>query len=294
LKKITIVGSRHTGTKNSPQILAEHLTARDLAVQVIYWEDLLFAIKTGDIRLYDREQPLFVDKPDLVIALGWYKNGRKAVYRDIAFSLALYLDSLGIKFWNQEMLHQRSTTKLSCMMQLALAGVPVPTTYFSLQADLALDSQPLPYIAKAVAASRGASNYLIRTDAERAALPHTDIQYLVQPFLPNDHDLRVICFGGKPAMVLRRSRAKAANTHLNNTSQGGEGVWLPLETMPLELLTISEKICTIMHREMAGIDFIPDQGSPFGYSCLEVNAIPQLTSGHDIDKKLDAFVRSIA
>lgn len=294
MKKVTIIGSRHSGTKNNPQILAERLTARNSEVQVIYWEDILFAIKTGDIRLFNRDQPLFIDKPDLVITLGWYKNGRKAIYRDIAYSLALYLDSLGIEFWNREMLHQRSTTKLSCMMQLALAGVPVPTTYFSLQADLALDSQSLPYIAKAVAASRGVSNYLIQTDAERTALPHVDVQYLVQPFLPNDHDLRVICFGGKPAMVLRRSRAADADTHLNNTSQGGEGVWLPLEDIPLELLTISEKICTIMNREMAGIDFIPDHESTFGYSCLEVNAIPQLTSGHDTDKKLDAFVRSIA
>jgi len=294
MKKITIIGSRHSGSKNNPNILAEHLLAHDSSVQVIYWEDLLFAIKSNDVTIYDRQQVLFADTPDLVIALGWYKNGRKSIYRDIAYSLALYLDSRGIEFWNREMLHQRSTSKLSCMMQLALQGVSVPTTYFSLQADLALDSQAVPYIAKAVAASRGVSNYLVQTDEERAGLPMKDMHYLVQPFLPNDHDLRVICFGGKPAMVLRRSRAKDADTHLNNTSQGGSAEWLALEDMSPELLTISEKICTIMNREMAGIDFIPDRESPVGYSCLEVNAIPQLTSGHDINKKLDAFVRSIA
>lgn len=294
MKKITIIGSRHSGSKNNPNILAEHLLAHDSSVQVVYWEDLLFAIKPNNVTIYDRQQLLFADTPDLVIALGWYKNGRKSIYRDVAYSLALYLDSRGIEFWNREMLHQRSTSKLSCMMQLALQGVPVPTTYFSLQADLALDSQAVPYIAKAVAASRGVSNYLVKTDDERAALPMEDMHYLVQPFLPNDHDLRVICFGGKAAMVLRRSRAEDADTHLNNTSQGGEAQWLELEDMPPELLTISEKICTIMNREMAGIDFIPDQESTFGYSCLEVNAIPQLTSGHDINKKLDAFVRSIA
>lgn len=294
MKKVTIIGSRHSGTKNNPNILAEHLIASNAAVQVVYWEDLLFAIKTSSVSIFDRQQLLFAEAPDLVIALGWYKNGRKAMYRDVAYSLALYLDSRGIEFWNREMLQQRSTTKLSCMMQLALQGLPVPTTYFSLQADLALDSQAVPYIAKAVAASRGVSNYLVQTDADRAALPTEDVQYLVQPYLPNDHDLRVICFGGKPSMVLRRARAQDADTHLNNTSQGGDATWLSLEDMPLELLTISEKICTIMNREMAGIDFIPDQESPFGYSCLEVNAIPQLTSGHDINKKLDAFVRSIA
>jgi len=45
---------------------------------------------------------------------------------------------------------------------------------------------------------------------------------------------------------------------------------------------------------MAGIDFIPDAESPYGYSCLEVNALPQLTSGTDVDKKMSTLYNVVA
>ena len=59
------------------------------------------------------------------------------------------------------------------------------------------------------------------------------------------------------------------------------------------MLTESEKICIIMNRQLAGIDFIPDSSSPYGYSCLEVNAIPQLTSGYDVTTKMKKLSESI-
>ena len=70
--------------------------------------------------------------------------------------------------------------------------------------------------------------------------------FLVQPFMPNDHDLRVICFDGRPQLILKRARAAGGDSHLNNTSQGGSAEWLDLGQVPDELLTVSQKICTIM------------------------------------------------
>ena len=48
-----------------------------------------------------------------------------------------------------------------------------------------------------------------------------------------------------------------------------------------------------MQREMAGIDLIPDSSAPGGYACLEVNAIPQLTSGYGVDVKMSEFAQSL-
>ena len=44
---------------------------------------------------------------------------------------------------------------------------------------------------------------------------------------------------------------------------------------------------------MAGIDLIPDNISEYGYSCLEVNTIPQLTSGFDPDTKMESLVEAV-
>lgn len=294
MKQVIIVGSRSSGSKNNPDEIARFIALNDATVTRVYWEDIIFSVKTGVVSIVAGAVDILALDTDLVIAVGWYKNGAKSIYRDVAFSLALALKHRGITFWNSEMVHQRSTTKLSAMVQLALEGIPVPDTLFSIDTQKALASnQAYPFVIKAIAASRGASNYLIENEQQLASAHVSEGYFLVQPFLPNDHDLRVICFGGEPTLVLRRARRADANTHMNNTSQGGQADWLELSSLPPEVLTLCRKVCTIMGREMAGIDLIPDDTSSMGYSCLEVNAVPQLTSGTDKDKKLTAFGKAV-
>jgi len=294
MKQVIIVGSRSSGSKNNPDEIARFVALNDAQVTRVHWEDIIFSVKAGVVSITASNVDLLSSSTDLVVAVGWYKNGKKSIYRDVAFSLALALKHRGITFWNSEMADQRSTTKLSAMVQLALEGVPVPDTLFSIDTHKALASNlSYPYVIKAIAASRGASNYLIENEQQLAGVNVSEGYFLVQPFLPNDHDLRVICFGGEPTLVLRRSRHADADTHMNNTSQGGSAEWLEISSISLELLTLSQKVCTIMGREMAGIDFIPDNTSSVGYSCLEVNAVPQLTSGTDSDKKLTAFGKAV-
>ena len=294
MKHVIIIGSRNSGSKNNPDEIARHIASSDTQVIRVHWEDIIFSIKSGIVSVTAGDVDLLSSKTNLVIAVGWYKNGSKSIYRDVAFSLALALRHNEITFWNSEMLHQRSTTKLSAMVQLALEGIPVPDSTFSIDTKIALNTRPsFPYVIKAVAASRGRSNFLIENEEQ---LKNTDLSegyFVIQPFLSNDHDLRVICFNGNPSLILRRSRAVNSETHMNNTSQGGMANWIELSDVSPELLTLSTKVCTIMGREMAGIDLIPDNSSRFGYSCLEVNAVPQLTSGTDSDKKLTAFSEAI-
>lgn len=296
MNTVVVIGSQYTTKKNSVDILAESLINDGIEVQKVFWEDLYFDIKTNAVSVAHNGAEIFEAKPKLVIALGWYKSGDKSIYKDVAFSLAQYLDHLNVKFWNTEMLHQRSTGKLSCMMQLALKGVNVPRTTFSLRSQNLIDAFTLPSVVKASNASRGNSNFLVKTQEDLdQVFVHTSPTntMIVQPYMPNDHDLRVICFDGEPQLILKRSRSLHSDSHMNNTSQGGTAEWLTLDSVPAKLLTISKEICKIMNREMAGIDFIPDTHSDYKYSCLEVNAVPQLTSGYDVAKKLQALANTI-
>lgn len=292
MKSVLVIGSVNNGGKNDPSTVVTHLKKSGLDAVLCYWEDLVFDITSGNVRLLADGKDIANDiRPDLVIALNWYKSGKKSFYRDIAFAAALYLDKAGIKTWNSEMKMQRSSTKLSCMVQLALHGLPVPHTLFSLRGELPFPDTP--FVVKAIAASRGKSNHLVHSQEEARALFASTVPYMVQPFLPNDHDLRVVCFDGKPSLILRRSRRENSDSHMNNTSQGGDGQWIDLAEVSEDLLTLSSKICIILGREMGGIDLIPDASSPYGYSCLEVNAIPQLTSGFDTFRKMDVLANKI-
>ena len=281
---IVVVGSKYS-KKNDIHKIAESFDKSGLKVQVLYWEDLTFSVETSRVNITCDTYNFSEQRPSLVIAMGWYKP----IYRDIAFSFALYLQSRKIPFWNSEMIEQRSTTKLSAMVQLALNDISIPRTTFCLEPKNSfLEEIRLPSIVKAIAASRGQYNFLIE---RREQLNDVELNqgYLVQEYLPNNHDLRVICYGGEPQMAMKRFAG--TGTHLNNTSQGGTAEWVELSEIDEHILTESKNICKIMKREMAGIDFIPNQSSRLGYSCLEVNAIPQLTSGFGSDEKLDAITQ---
>jgi len=282
--KVVIIGSKNHGTKNDPVVLRDSLNEGSLTATVLYWEDLVFTIKTNDVRVTCQGQDVFAGPIDLLIGVGWYKKALK----DVAYALGLVAKAKDVAIWNSEVTQQRSTTKLSCLVQLALSGVEITESTYSLSSTTHIHAMALPFIAKSPTASRGRSNYLVSTEEARAQIVKSNDEhpYLIQPFLPNDHDLRILCFAGEPKLVLKRMRTEAAESHLNNTSQGGLSEWVSLQSVPSELLTICRKICKITGRELAGIDFIPDAQSPYGYSCLEVNALPQLTSGTDVKKKM--------
>lgn len=289
MKKVLVFGSRDSGGKNDPSLIASSISSDVVSARVVFWEDLVFDIRESLVEVFVSDKNLFDEPIDMVLCFGWYKSGKKSVYKDVAYSLAQILQARGIKFWNSEMLHQRSTTKLSTMVQLALANIPVPRTIFSLDKSRIRGLLDFPYIAKAVAASRGQLNYLISNYADTLQYSTTDESFILQPFIQNTYDLRIICIGGEPKLLLRRSRGPGSKSHMNNTSQGGQSEWLDMSFLDNEVLTLVKEISTISKREMAGIDLIPDHTALSGYRCLEVNAIPQLSSGFDVERKVNTF-----
>lgn len=288
--KCMIIGSKHWGKKNDPTVFAEKLGA-----DLYFWEDIVLDIRTGAVKILHAGKNLLEEGYKLAICMGWYKNGEKSIYRDLAYSVAKIFEASGIEYWNSEMGMQRSVSKLSQMTVMALNGVNVPMTRFSLSGKNVIDGlvDGEKYIVKAAAASRGCNNYCVSSLLEiEDIIDGSTLPFVVQEFLPNDHDLRVICFGGEPKLVLKRART-SNDTHLNNTSQGGTAEWIPLDE---ELAKNARKISKLLGREMGGIDFIEidnlDNNGKM-YYCLEINAIPQLTSGTDVERKMAALIETV-
>jgi glutathione synthase/RimK-type ligase-like ATP-grasp enzyme len=279
MKTVVFLGSKQFGDKNDASRLAA-LSAEQLGgdyeVRHYFFEDLVFYISDKSRSVWLADGNTFQDV-DLVIALNWYKTE----LRDIAYTLGLYLEEQKIECWNGEILQQRSTSKLSAMWLLAQANVPIPETYFSMSREALVGScDAEAAIIKDIAASRGRSNFLAKDRAEFEGILRTpnDARYMVQEYIPNDFDIRLVCFGGIPTMAIKRQRTNN-DTHLNNTSQGGEATVLELGSLPAEVLNQAESICKLFKREMAGIDYLVANDATNRYICLEVNAIPQLTSG---------------
>ena len=85
------------------------------------------------------------------------------------------------------------------------------------------------------------------------------VKFVLQEFIPNEGDLRILVFGDKPVMAINR---KANNSsHLNNTSQGGLAEVLSLESVSQDILEISKKAAKIIKLQVAGVDVMIDSRS---------------------------------
>src|SRR5665213_228652 len=165
MKNIIFLGSKDFGQKNDSKQLMQACLVRlgetTANFKQIYFEDLLFKITKDERSITVPKDNFDLKNADLVIALNWYPSDYRRL-RDIAFTIALYLDEQKILFWNSEMKLQRSTTKLSTMWQLNQADIDIPDTYFSLDNEILMSTYTGgSSIVKGIAASRGRSNYLV-------------------------------------------------------------------------------------------------------------------------------------
>lgn len=300
MKPIILLGRKSAGTKNDITLLRQSLDGALAGREIvtIFFEDLVFDISNPAQRIYDSVSSRDLADSALVVAFNWYSSRPPLYLRDMAFAAALYLHARDVPFWNQEMKLQRSTTKLSAMMQLALAGIPVPATVYASQRTVlvgAVKHVPLPLIVKTIAGSRGAHNHLVHTHQDLAALVEAAdplVPFMVQEFIKNDGDVRFVCFGAEPAMAIRRTRS-SQDTHLNNTSAGASAHLADVAEFDATLVSAVSQICVMMGRDMAGVDIVQSNDGTGRWVCLEVNAIPQLTSGSFTDEKAQRMVMAL-
>lgn len=116
--------------------------------------------------------------------------------------------------------------------------------------------------------------------------------YIVQQYIPNDCDYRVLLLGDE-CMVIRRMAD--GDSHLNNISAGGSAEIVDKDTLPP---SVHERCRTIMRHgglEWAGIDVVQHREGG-EYFFLEVNSLPQLDSGAFREEKaelLAAYLHSV-
>lgn len=224
-------------------------------------------------------------------------NWRKAP--EIAMALARYVEKRGGQVMNREIASFPAMTKLGEMVRMADKKIPLPDSFFVRDKYLLEMSKrgKLPYgfqfplIVKSVAGSMGTNNWLVHDFKEFAEIIEQPREQLVvvQQFIPNDCDYRVLVFGGKVQAIMRRSR-QDDSTHVNNTSAGGKGEMVALEDFPESWKEIALKAAAATNRsDIAGVDIIVDQvtGKPY---VLEVNKTPQIETGANIDTKTRIFI----
>jgi ribosomal protein S6--L-glutamate ligase len=169
------------------------------------------------------------------------------------------------------------------MYNLTRAGLPyVPTiiTSSSAQASnyIAIHwKNEYPVVCKVMNASQGDGVEKCDDQKELAKCfkDNKDPEYndfrMVQKFIPNDGDFRILIFDGKIIASAKRVAKDPKKDFRNNMSKGGSGYNM---TAPHEANQIALDSARILGKEMAGVDLIQDKKDGKWY-IMEVNTAPQ-------------------
>ena len=221
----------------------------------------------------------------------WLKSPQQAL------AASTFLQRHNKPFMGHETLNILCSTKIGEMVRLSDSGVPLPRTFMSsTTGTLARFKQnppfAYPFIAKAADTFGGQMNYLIHNYKElKEALQANKGQFFVlQEFIPNKFDYRVLIMGGEIKLLMKRSRDAKSDTHLNNTSAGAEGEFVPISDLTDQMQADALKAADLTLRsDFAGVDLIINSETGEHY-VLEVNEAPAIQMGANPPVKIAAFM----
>lgn len=273
--KALILGSNRKKREDylEPLLRGRHeLEAIDYEVGSV--EELEFVISEGFTEIYNRTgTPL--SSFGLVIFRTVGKKKREAT------AVARYCGAKGIRFIDSVVGTTGSVddeNKLAEMLVLAMNGVSVPLTVYCGSGQLVhgFEKIDFPAVLKAVDGKKGRSNYLIDSRSQYDELCRdSDAGMLLQQFIPNDRDYRVLVLNYENVVVTERKR-KNNSTHLNNVSTGGDELLIEDYSGIEDMIELSIRAARILDIEVAGVDVVVDKNTGMPY-VMEVNRAPELT-----------------
>lgn len=212
-------------------------------------------------------------------------------FKFIAFAIAQYLIEKSIPFIDLESNTNYAINKINEFILLAYKDIPLIDSFYSSKEYIlsTFENNPryqYPFVMKDVTGKKGMNNFLVKNYSELSKIfeEKSDIQFVIQPFIQNDCDYRILTFDFKSKMIIKRTR-KDDSTHLNNTSTGGIAEIISIDSLDKEIISVAEKSAKILNRNLAGVDVVIDNKGRF--FILEVNSSPQLITGTFVEEKME-------
>lgn len=277
MKKVLLLFSQTSADtqKAYPEHLAKLLSEPrdDLTVEWSFFEDLAYYFTEETCEIIDTRHSVDISEYDSIYLRHWSDKPAHAM------AVTRYCKQKQIPFVDSEAFRVGSYNKLTQYINLHEASVPFPRTLIATGEHLKENYESrgfvFPLILKSVAGTRGADNYLVKDAVHMADIleKNPDLLFVLQDFIPNDGDYRVVVLGDEVKLVIERKAS--GESHLNNTSQGGQARIIPTEDLPQDVRDASIRAAQFMGREIAGVDMVLSQADG-RYYCFEVNRTPQV------------------
>lgn len=211
--------------------------------------------------------------------------------KSAVFVLAKIAESRGIPFIDEQHALAYYFGKFQQMFLLASEKISIPKTYYSIsynerQIENAINYLGLPIVVKNSQGRRGKNILLAETKDELIEkIQNMKVREIIlQEFIPNKFDYRVLVLGDKVAVVERRTRIVDDNEFRNNVSLGAKEEFLEIENVDKNIKEMAEKAAHILRLQVAGADIIiSPEGDEF---VIEVNRSPAFTRDENISNEI--------
>lgn len=245
---------------------------------------LNFSLEKGKVDIFDRANGLYLNQYDLV----YFKQ-----YQDITKACTIFLEENRIPFINRDIGKNFVFNKLAQYVKLALGNYPIPKTFYGSHKALKEMASGLKYpiILKSINSSLGQDNFLIKDEDELSKTLdlNSKVPFVLQEFIANNYDYRVLILGGELGTVLQRIRQNKSD-HRNNTALGAKEV--EITSPDRAMVDLSIDIAKYLDKDVAGIDLIFDEITK-RYYIIEINSKPSFTYDTRISSEVPAFAKFI-
>lgn len=199
-----------------------------------------------------------------------------------ASCVAEYCKQESIRMVGQEIEDYRAVDKQEQLCRLASHDFPVIDSIF-INEDQDISQEELKhlqgdkFVIKASRGRIGDDNYLCNTYEQLMEMRKLiGKRVVIQPYIVNDRDYRVLCFGYKAKLIMERIGDK--KSHLNNVSKGASAGLIPVDKFNPEFIKIAEDSARVVKRDVAGVDLLIDDVTKKPY-ILEINQAPKFVGG---------------
>jgi glutathione synthase/RimK-type ligase-like ATP-grasp enzyme len=294
-KKVLFISTRtNAPTYSDRQVildtLADSVRSEEVTVDTTMFEQLEFAIYNNVTSIWDSKNSIDLATYDLIYVKNW------KAHQGAASALAVYAADKNVTCICSELHNFRAMDKIAESFLLSTNGIPYADTLYAVDGSQLLSALArrsseftLPLIVKAIDGSAGEDNYLAQdlSEVKHIINDNVELSFMVQNFIPNDGDHRIIVLGYEPKLAFKRSRA-SDDTHLNNTSQGATAAQTTIQSYSQQVLDDAVSAARLVAREIAGVDVLYDERTG-AHIILEVNASPQLATGALLQEKSRLF-----
>jgi len=268
------------------------------------YDSLLFSFDS------DAEQSIrvrnYATKKSLQEYDGVYLNGYLSTY-ELAATMAICCQALGVPFVNQELANAPSLSKLTTYAKLAAATVRMPRTLAGakaalLQATSEIAELKFPLVLKRADADRGIDNYKVSSleEINQLLADHEPRSiWILQEYVENDGFYLVSFYDQTPEFCIFRSLEQrpdgdSQKAHMFKPKGGANAHLIDLGDVPKPIIDACQKSMDVMNRQIGSVDCLYDPKTE-QVNVLEVNYNPQLVTIETFkETRIKAFLEGIS